>query len=196
VFFFLFFCLRRKKCQGKNIRNKRVETRGQKWEPKVRRQNKSLKVSSFPSLHFFSSLWFFSFFFFFFLLLEKKKMQVENVWNKRVEAITKNERVEWELKGKFLPYYTFFFFFMVFFFVFLFFSFAWKEEMLGENIWNKRAKVGGQKQEPKMRVEQELEGKLLPFSTFFFFSMVFFFLLLFFLLEKKMPRKNIWNTRA
>ncbi len=58
VFFFLFFCLRRRRCQKESAWNKRVKTGGQKWEPKVRGQNKNLKVSSFFSLHFYSSLWF------------------------------------------------------------------------------------------------------------------------------------------
>jgi hypothetical protein len=51
---------------------------------------------------------------------------------------------------------------------------------------NKRGKVGAKSE----RVERELEGKLLPFSTIFFFSMVFF--CFFFLLEKKkMLRESV-----
>ncbi len=48
---------------------------GQKRESKVRGQSGSLKESSFPSLHFFSSMWFF----FSFLMFEKKKMPRKNV---------------------------------------------------------------------------------------------------------------------
>jgi hypothetical protein len=70
VFFFLLL-------EEKKMPRRKAETRGQKWEPKVKGQSESLKESSFHSLHFFSSLW--PFFFFFFLILEKKKMPGENV---------------------------------------------------------------------------------------------------------------------
>jgi hypothetical protein len=43
----------------KSVWNKRVEMGRQKREPKVRGQNGNLKENSFPSLHFFYSLWFF-----------------------------------------------------------------------------------------------------------------------------------------
>jgi hypothetical protein len=43
--------------------------RRQKQEPKVKGQNKSLKVSSLPFFAYFFSLWFF-----FSLLFDKKKM--------------------------------------------------------------------------------------------------------------------------
>ncbi len=55
-------------------------------------------------------------------MFEKKKMSGESVWNKKAEAGAKNERVEWELKGKLPPFFTFFFF-----------SFAWKEENAKKN---------------------------------------------------------------
>jgi hypothetical protein len=56
------------------------------------------------------------------------------------------------------------------FFSFLLFE---KKKMLGENIWNRRVEVGAKSE----KVEQELEGKLPPFSWFCFllFSYVFYF---------------------
>jgi hypothetical protein len=61
---------------GQSVWNKRA-----KAGPKVRRQNESLKESSFLSLHFFFSMVFFSF-----LLLEEKKMPRQSVWNKRAKS--------------------------------------------------------------------------------------------------------------
>jgi hypothetical protein len=44
-----------------------------------------------------------------------------------------------------------------------------KKKMLGESVWNKRAKARTKSE----RVEQELKGKFSPFSAFFF---LFFYL--------------------
>jgi hypothetical protein len=43
----------KKKRLKQKDKNKKVEAKGQKWEPKVRGQNKSFKVNSLPSLGFF-----------------------------------------------------------------------------------------------------------------------------------------------
>jgi hypothetical protein len=65
----------------------------------------------------FFPLCFFSFFHF-----EKRRKHLkQKSINRRAGAKAKNEKVEWELKGKFPPFSTFFFF------VFLFFYFAWEE---------------------------------------------------------------------
>ncbi len=86
--------------------------------------------------------------FFFFLLLEKKKMPKRKClkWkgrNKSPEAGAKSERAEWELEGKLLPFFAFFFllydFFSLFFFSFLLLE---NKKMPKESFWNKRAIVG------------------------------------------------------
>ncbi len=83
-----------------------------------------------------------------------------------------------EKKGKLLPFSTSFsslwFFFLC---VFLFFLLLKKKKMprrkrLKRRGRNMRPEVGAKSE----MVEQELEGKLPPFSAFFFFSMVFLFL--------------------
>ncbi len=106
--------------QGKSVWNKRVEMRGQKRDPKLRGQRKSLKESSFLSLYFFFSLWFF----FSLFSLEKKKMIGESVWNKKVKAGAKSERVKWEFEGKLPP---FSWFFLLFYCVFCLLC-VWEEE--------------------------------------------------------------------
>ncbi len=108
---------------AKEKKLERQEIWGQKQKLEVRGQSESLKVTSFPSLHFFSSLWFF-FLCFFPLLLRKKKMLRESVWKKRVEVGAKNEKVERELERKLLP---FFWFFVLFFCVFWLLC-VWEEE--------------------------------------------------------------------
>jgi len=65
--------LEKKKMPGENTSNENAKMEGQKQEPKVRGQSESLKISSLPSLHIFSSLWFF-FLCVFFLFYLKKKM--------------------------------------------------------------------------------------------------------------------------
>jgi len=67
--FFSFLLLEKKKMLRESIWNGNAKEERQNQEPKVRGQNGSLKVSSFPSLPFFSFLWFlflcvFSFFFY------------------------------------------------------------------------------------------------------------------------------------
>jgi hypothetical protein len=58
---------------------------GQNQETKNEKVEQSLKVKSFPSLHF---IFFYDFFlyFFSFLLLEKKKMPIESIWNKNAKV--------------------------------------------------------------------------------------------------------------
>ncbi len=117
LFLFPFLMLEKKKMQGNNVWNKRAEMGGQKQDPKVREHSKSLKETYLPFLHFCFSLWFF-FFVFFSSTWEEKNGRRKR--NRRVEAIAKSERIEWELKGKLLPF--FWFFFLVFFFLsFVFF---------------------------------------------------------------------------
>jgi lipopolysaccharide export LptBFGC system permease protein LptF len=80
--------------------------------------------------YFYLSMVFFSLCLFFFLHFEKRRklLKRKNI-NKRVGAKAKNEKAEWKLEGKFLPFSTFFFF------VFLFFLFFQeKKNMLGEGI--------------------------------------------------------------
>jgi len=139
VFFFLMVF--------KSTWNERVEARGQKQEPKMKGQSESLKVNSFPSLHFVSFLrFFFSLCFLSFLLLEKKKMPRESTWHGSAKAGAKSERAEWELESKLPPLCAYFFFSMVFFSLHFFF-FAWEEENakrkhLKWKCKSERAKVG------------------------------------------------------
>ncbi len=61
-------------------------------------------------------------------------MQGKSASNERVEVRAKNERVEWELEGKLLPFFAFYFFFMVFFSLCVFFFLLFeKKEMSGES---------------------------------------------------------------
>ncbi len=164
----------------------------------MRGQSESLKVSS-SFLYIFFLFYGFFFFSFSFLMLEKKKMPRESVWNRRVEARTKSENVERELKGKFLPFFAFFSY-LWFFFLCVFFSFLMleKKKMLGENVWNKRAKVGGQNQEPKMRGQSEsLKESSLP-SLHFFLLYGFFFLCFFFplCLRRRRCQEKAFETKG
>ncbi len=151
---------------GENVWNKRVEVGGQKWEPKVRGQNESLKESSFFSLLFFSLC-------FFFLLLEKKKMQGENIWNKREKMGRQNGSQKWEGRvgvwRKTSSFFAFLFFSMVFF-SFLFFE---KKKMLRIFFWKIRLKAGTKSE----RAEWEFESKFPPFSWFFLLFLCVFCLL-------------------
>jgi hypothetical protein len=88
------------------------KTRGA-LHPKCRSEGR--KVNSFPSLHFFSYLWFFFLCVFFsFLMLEKKiprrKCLKQKGRNRRLKAGAKSERAERELERKLLPFSAFFFF--------------------------------------------------------------------------------------
>ncbi len=86
-------------------------SRSQKWKG----QNGSLKVSSSPSLHFFSSLWLFFFpcvFFSSFVWKKKDAMRKHlkrKCKNERAKIRAKSERAEQELEGK-LPLFSWFFF--------------------------------------------------------------------------------------
>jgi hypothetical protein len=127
------------------------------------------KLPPFSAFFFFSMVFFFFVFFFSFFLLEKKKMlrRKHLKWkgkNRRLETKAKNEMAERELETKLPPFSTIFFFSMVF--LFFCFSYAWEKKMLGENVWNGRAKIGAKSE----RAEWELKRKLPPFFTFFFFS--------------------------
>jgi hypothetical protein len=70
------------------------------------------------------------FFCLFIFCFKIRRCQGENVQNKRAEARAKSETVEWELKGKLPPFFTYIFFF-VFFFSFLLLE---KKKMPGENV--------------------------------------------------------------
>jgi hypothetical protein len=75
LFCFVFFYLKRRRYQEEAF-----EIERQKWDSKMKRQSRSLKESSLPSLHFFFLYGFFSFFVSFsFFMLEKKKMLGESV---------------------------------------------------------------------------------------------------------------------
>ncbi len=127
-FFFLFFLpFEKKMMPGESIWNKRVKTRAksQKVEEELER-----KLPPFSVIIFFVMIIFF-FVLFSFLLLEKKKMSGENVWNKRVKAGAKSERVEQELEKKLPPVFAILFFrygfFCCFFVCFVFFVFKKKK---------------------------------------------------------------------
>ncbi len=109
----------------------KCKTRKQKQESKVRGQSRSLKVSSFLSLHVFSSLWFFFSLCFFFLTTWKeknarRKHMKRKCKNGKAEAITKSEKAERELEGKLPPF--FWFFFSCFLVCFIFFVFEKKKK--------------------------------------------------------------------
>jgi cellulose synthase/poly-beta-1,6-N-acetylglucosamine synthase-like glycosyltransferase len=97
-----------------------------------------------------------------------------------------------------------FFFLYGFFFLCVFLSFPLLEKKKMRR--KKRLKQKGKNRRPEVvtkneKAKCELEGKLLPFSTFLFFSMVFFlicFSFLFFCLfeKKKMSRESVYNKRV
>jgi hypothetical protein len=97
----------------------------------------------------------------------------------RVEVGVKNEKAERELESNLPPSFAFFFFSMVFFSL-CFFSFLLLEQnkMLGESGWNKSAKAGRQKWEPKVRAQNRSLKVSSLLSLWFFFSLCSFSLLL------------------
>ncbi len=124
------------------------------FHPKCR--SKKRKVSSLLSLHFFSFLWFcFFVFFFLFFCLRRRRCQGENAWNEKVETWGQKWKPKVRGQSKSLKVssllFLHFFFSMVFCFFFFHFLLLEKKKMLRENIWNRRAKVRGQKWKPKMR---------------------------------------------
>jgi hypothetical protein len=128
----------------------------------------NLNVSSFPSMHFFLLYDFFPP-----LIFEKKKMLGEFFWNRRAEVRGQKQehkvrRQSGSLKESSLP--SLHFFFPVWFFFLL-----ERKKMLGENVWNKRAKVGAKSE----RAKWELESKFLPFFWFFFLLFFYVFCLLY-----------------
>ncbi len=73
VCFFSFLLFEKKKMLRESAWNERVKARGQKQEPKMKGQRRSLKVSSLPSLHFFSQWIFFLCVFFLFFCLRIRR---------------------------------------------------------------------------------------------------------------------------
>ncbi len=155
---------------------------GQKWNPKLRGQNGSLKVGSLPSLHIFSSLWFFSLCFFSLFKQKEKNARRKHLKQKckseKAKAGAKSEKVEQELEGKLPPFSTYFFFSMVFFPLCLFFFPTWEKKDARKKHLKQKCKNGKAKARAKSeRAKWELESKLPPFFWFFLlFSCVFFLL--------------------
>ncbi len=158
--FFSFLLFEKKKMPKENFWNTRVEVEWQKQEPKVRGQNKSLKESSLPSLHFFLLYGFLLFSFVWKEEDAKRKLLKQKGRSGMAEARAKSEREEQELEGKLLPFSAFLFFSMVFFY----FLSLEKKKMPKENVWNKRVEAGAKSE----RAKHEFEGKLPPFSWFSF----------------------------
>ncbi len=113
----------------------------------MQKQEKKGKLPPFSAFFFFSMIFFSLCFSFFYFVWEeedaKRKCLKWKGRSKKVEARTKNEKVEWELKGKLPPFSTFFFFSMVFFSLCFFFLLFEKKKMLAKIAWNEKAKTGG-----------------------------------------------------
>ncbi len=126
----------------------------------MRGQSRSLKVSSLPSLHIFSSSWFFLSLCVFFIFCSRRRRCHKKVLETEMKKQKgKNGSQKW--KGKLPP---FFWFFCVFCFLCV-----WKEEDAKRKHLKRKCKSkkveAGVKSE---RAKRELEGKLLPFSWILF----------------------------
>ncbi len=106
--------------------------------------------------------------------------------NRRLEMGVKNERAKWKLEGKLPPFSTFFFFSMVYFLLLK------KKKMLRENVWNKRAKAGRQKQKPKVK-RQSGSLKVSSLLSLGFFLVVFL-CVLFSLCLRKWKQRHVVNV--
>ncbi len=153
-----------------DVKRKHLKEMG-KSKSQNERSNENLNISSFPFLHFFSSMVFFSLCFFFPYVWgeedAKRKCLKRKGKSKRVEVRTKNERAERKVEGEFPSFFAFFFFSMVFFFFYL------RRRRCKEKAFETEM----QKQEGKSeRAHRKFEGKLPPFSWFFLYCFLVCFI--------------------
>ncbi len=85
-------------------------------------------------------------------LEEGGELNVERMWRGESKRSASSQMQKRKKKGKLFPFTAFFFFSMVFSLCFFFFFLCLRiRRCQGESTWNKRAEIGGQKWEPKVR---------------------------------------------